>query len=164
MRVINNHFTKKNITGQKLKNYLNPVYKSLLFRSLCMRQYSNIMGFYNPHISQSHLKSTFYEVWDEEYEELNRTCHNRFRGQNDISPYLFRYWNLCKGYFYPQYPLGKNIKLTQSAEQIARMILNRKYKIMTINDAAGFDDIEERGAIIAAAFHKRYPNKCSFEI
>lgn len=162
--IINKHFTKDDIKQQGFNHYLNPVYKELLIRTLCMKPYTHIMGFYNHHISQAHLKSTIEEVWKEEYDELDKTCLNRFRGQNDVSQYLFRYWNLCKGDFYPRYPIGRNVNLTLNSNTIAELIMKRKYKVMTINDSVGFDDLDERQEIIVQAFQKRYPNRGAFEL
>lgn len=161
--VINKHFRKSDLKSLGWKKYLNPVYKGLILRTMSMRRFSNIMGFYNHHISQPHLKSTFDEVWNEEYEKLDETCKNRFRGKNDVNQYIFRYWNLCKGIFFPKYPMGRNIKMTEDINYITEVVTKGRYKIITINDVDGLNDIECRKQMIDNAFHNRYPNKCSFE-
>lgn len=161
--VINKHFSKKDLRKLGWKKLFNPVYKTLVFRTLAMMQFSNIMGFYNSHITQPHLKSTFEEVWEEEYDELNKTCLNRFRGLNDVNQYICRYWNLCKGNFHPVYPLGRNIKMSKNMDFVTDVIRKRKYKVVTINDEDGIEDLEVRQEKVYCALEKRYPCKCSFE-
>ena len=161
--VINKHFKKSDILHQGFKKYWNPHYKKLLIRSISMRPYTHIMGFYNHHISQAHLKSTFEEVWDLEFEELNRTCLNRFRGQNDVSQYLFRYWNLCKGRFYPKYPIGKYVNMTEDIPAIIETIKSKKNKVLTINDSDRLDNAQELQKSISDAFKELYPQKSHFE-
>lgn len=161
--VINKHFSKSDLKELGWKKYFNPVYKGLLLRTLSVISFSNIMGFYNPHISQPHLKSTFKAVWDIEFDELNKTCLNHFRGLNEVNQYIFRYWNLCKGDFFPKHPLGRTYKIDQDPNDIAEAVLRKKYKIITINDRPGIEDIDERQKLIEESFIKRYPLKCSFE-
>ena len=163
MAVVNKHFAKKAVTGQGWK-YWNPAYKALLFRSLAMRQFNNILGFYNPHVSQAHLKSTFAEVWDAEFGELDRTCLNRFRCPNDVNQYVFRYWNLCSGRFHPKYPLGRNVKLSRDLASIRRLLFHGPDIVVTLNDVAGLGDFEERRQAVVQMFETLYPGKSSFEV
>ena len=162
--VINKHFKKKDLAGLGMNKYMNPKYKELLIRTISMKPYNYIMGFYSHHISQPHLKSTMSEVWSKEFEELDRTCHNRFRGKNDVSQYLFRYWNLCNGKFYPQYPIGKCVNMNQDPNKIAEMIERKLYKVLTVNDSADIDNIEERQSVIKKAFDNLFPDKSVYEL
>ena len=161
--VINKHFTKADLKKLGFKKYMNPIYKELLIRTVCMGKFTHIMGFYNHHLAQPHLKSTFEEVWSKEYDELDKTCSSRFRGLNEVNQWLFKHWNLCTGKFHPQYPLGKNIKMSQDMKYLSGVILNAKYKTITINDVDGLSDIDKRQEILIRSFQKRFPKKCSYE-
>lgn len=162
--VINKHFEKKDLRNQGIQKFFNPKYKELLIRTISTMPYHHIMGFYNPHICQSFRKDTFDEVWNEEYTILDETCKHKFRGQNDVSQYLFRYWNLAKGEFVPKYPIGKLYNVREHTEQICNAIENHSFKILTINDADCVDNIEEKQGMIHKAFEKAFPVASSFEL
>ncbi|MCD7894889.1 MAG: Stealth CR1 domain-containing protein [Erysipelotrichaceae bacterium] len=161
--VINKNFSKKDIRRNFLNIY-NPKYKELLIRTFSTLPYYHIMGFYNPHICQSFRKSTFNEVWSKEYDILHKTCMNRFRGKNDVSQYLFRYWQLCKGEFVPQYPIGKMYNISSDIRVICNTIEKQKYKVIAINDTDDVNNIDDRENQIKSAFMKILPDKSSYEL
>lgn len=163
--VINDHFEKKDIYKQLNKVFCHK-YGKLLVRTMTAMPYHHIMGFYNPHSAQAFRKSTFEEVWREEFEILDLTSKNRFRGLNDVSQYLMRYWALCKGEFEPNHPIGIYMNLDEELNKIVNAILHSdpKTKIITLNDSARVDDFEQRMRIVSKAFQKKFPKRSSFEL
>ena len=158
--VINKHFTKADLNKRgryKLR------YRELNIRSLSMAPYNHIMGFYNPHIATSFKKSTLEEVWHQEERILDSTCHNRFRGKNDVSQYLFRYWNICTGNFVPRYPLGKHVNVDSDISLIEKAICSRRVKLLTLNDNVGVCDFEKKKREIIKLLEELFPEKSSFE-
>ena len=160
--VINKHFKKSDITSQKFRGYLNPIYGPLNIRSLSVSPYKYIMGFYNHHIQQSHLKSTFEQVWKEEFEELDRTCNNKFRDKNDVNQYLMRYWNLCCGQFVPNKPIGKSVHIEEDVGSLTRELKNNK--VLCINDTEVVDDFVSKTAELKSLFDVMLPAASTFEI
>ena len=161
--VINRHFTKKDIQQLGIKKYFNPKYKELLIRTLTMMPYHHIMGFYNPHICSAFNKKTLLEVWEQEYDILDRTCMHKFRDQNDVSQYLFRYWNLCKGSFYPAYPIGRLYNVAEHTEKICDVIRRQNIKIIAINDADCVENVKQKQEKIQKSFEQILNEKSEFE-
>ena len=161
--VINKHFTKEDLKKLGWRKLYNPCYKDLLMRTATTLPYSFIMGIYNPHICYAHKKSTFRKVWELEYDELNETCSHKFRGRNDVNQYLFRYWNLCEGNFYPHYPIGKYITLASSIDSIIKQMRNKKNKVLTINDSVTAGEYETKVNTILNELERMYPQKSTYE-
>lgn len=161
---INDHFEKKDLISLGLSKNFNLKYKELLIRTLTVLPYTHIMGFYNPHICQSFCKSTFSKLWKLEYDILDRTSRNRFRGLNDVSQYLMRYWNLCEGNFYPQYPIGKQVNINIGGAEIAKLITDSEHKVLCINDSAIDLNFDKEQKIITKAFERKFPEKSCFEL
>ena len=162
--VINKHFKKADINKLGFRKLFNPKYRELLIRVISTLPYSHLMGIYNPHICYAHKKSTFEYLWRLEYDELDATCRNKFRGKNDVNQYLFRYWNLCKGDFYPQYPIGRYITLASNEERLLKEMRNPRNKVLTINDSVYAGDFEKKMEALDAEFRKFYPQKSSYEL
>lgn len=164
--VINDHFTKQQLRSLGMSKVFSPKYGKLLVRTMTTMPYHYILGFYNPHIAQPHLKSSFEEVWAAEPELLHATCLHRFRDLNDVSPYLMRYWVLCKGNFYPSAPCGKYYNLDADMGAIQRAILNPNpaQKTLTLNDSVRVGDQNERMRKLRAIFRKKFPKKSEFEL
>lgn len=156
--VINRNFVKSD-----LKKRFRLKYRALNLRSLTMAPYHHIMGFYNPHITTAFCKSTLQEVWQKEGEILDATCRNRFRGKNDVSQYIFRYWNICKGEFEPRYPLGTYINADADISEIRRVMESSRNKIVSINDADGDYDFDLKKKELINLLEEKFPEKSSFE-
>ena len=161
--VINKHFTKEDLKKIGWRKLYNPCYKELLMRTVTTLPYNFIMGIYNPHICYAHKKSTFRKVWELEYEELNATCSHKFRGRNDVNQYLFRYWNLCEGSFYPHYPIGKYITLASSTDSIIKQMRNHNNKVLTINDSVTAGEYDKKVNEILNELKRMYPQKSLYE-
>lgn len=162
--VINKHFTKKDIQKLGLRKIFNPRYRELLIRVISTLPYTHLMGIYNPHICYAHKKSTFELLWKLEYDELDATCRNRFRGKNDVNQYLFRYWNLCKGDFYPVYPIGKYITLASDAKTIVKEMRRRRNKVIAVNDSIYAGDFDRKMESIREELERLYPQRSSYEL
>ena len=90
--------------------------------------------------------------------------HSRFRSENDVNQWLFRYWQLCKGNFYPVNPRKdrKYFELDADIKEICGAIKNQKYGEIVLNDAE-CEDFEERMKQIVEAFEAILPEKSGFE-
>lgn len=162
---INKNFNKKAYLKENLSKYINPKYGKMNFRVLACMLWPEITGFQNFHLAQPYLKSTLEEVWEKCPEILNETMHSRFRSENDVNQWLFRYWQLCKGNFAPINPNKdrKYFEMDMNIDEICDSIKNQKYKEIVLNDSV-CDDFEYRIKQLVDTFNFILPNKSEFEI
>lgn len=169
IQVLHKYFDKYKIFKKNIFSIFN--FRSSFIemaKTILLMPWPKITGFYDHHMPQPFLKKTFEEVWALEEEILSKTSASRFRCCSDVNQYLFRYWHLCKGEFYP-ISIRRNrfewVRNYEDAVRVHDMLLSGKYRMFCIND--GVDDEDEFPRIkekIISAFDKIFPNKSSFEI
>ena len=129
--------------------------------------YPSFTSFILPHNPSPLLKSVYEKIWKEEKEELEQACVMKFRAKTDITQHLFRAWNMLEGNFVPvnPYKLFRYCVIGRDDEKIVKAISDNKIKNICINDGSTGDDIdfEKSRKMIADAFEKKFPDKCSFE-
>ena len=121
----------------------------------------------NNHLPFSFLKSTYEDLWNNEFDELNETCTHKFRTRYDLNHWLFRYWQLAKGDFYPigRHKKGRVYEVYNGVAQnegLFSIIENQQIPIICINDNENVD-FEPMQKRLNAAFEKILPEKSSFE-
>lgn len=161
---INRCFNKKTYIKKSPIKYINPKYGKMNLRTFVCLLWKETTGFQNFHLAQPYLKSTLEEVWKNCQEILESTMLSKFRSENDVNQWLFRYWQLCKGDFYPINPQKdrKYFELDMNIEEICSSIKNQKYKEIILNDAE-CDDFDDRMKKIVEAFDSLLPEKSGFE-
>ncbi|MCR5606428.1 MAG: Stealth CR1 domain-containing protein [Treponema sp.] len=161
---INRNFIKKEYIKKDPFKYFNLKYSKMNIRTLVCLLWNETTGFQNYHLPQPYLKSTLEEVWENCSDVLNATIHSRFRNENDVNQWLFRYWQLCKGNFYPINPTKdrKYFELNMNIEEICSAIRNKKYKEIVLNDSECVD-FNERMHKIVESFDFILPEKSQFE-
>ena len=168
MEIINTDFPDKNkIFKRDFKKWYNPHngFRSLV-RTTLLLPWAYFPGFYYPHISSNFLKSTFEEVWEKEYDVLDKTCTDKFRQKTNVNQWLFKYWQLVSGnYEVISYKTGMcyHIKEKNFAEA-CNAVRTGKYKITCINDTNNTINFEEKKQRILESFEQLLPEKSSFEI
>lgn len=159
------HFDKrKNMKAQK-KSYFKLGYplRNFVYNGL-ETAFPRFTGFYTQHGPSPFLKSTFNNVWMAEKEALDRTGHNRFRSETDVTQYLFREWQKLSGDFVPA-NIERDFAYFETGRddaRIAKCIINGEKKVICVNDVA-VDDFEKTKRRILEAFEKSLPTKSSFE-
>lgn len=163
--IINKYFIKKEVMKKHWKKVINFKYGTKLIRTLLLMPWNCFVGFGNPHIPQPHLKSTFSLLWEKEYEKLDDTCKNKFRGLNDCSHWLMRYWNLCSGNFVPRKSnFAKYFNLSNDNSEVCSFIKRQKSKMICINDMSPEINFEKAKAEIKISFDTILDKKSSYEI
>jgi hypothetical protein len=165
MLEINNYFGKYEAIRRNFSKFFNFRYSPKYFLPAYYISHTNSFpGFYYKHFAQPYLKKTFEEVWTRCGETLIATAQNRFRSIADVTHYLFRYWQLVKGEFFPETP-NKQRKLLKVAakntNQIKETIGNRHIKELCLNDTDCPDECYVR---LTDFFEKKFPHKSSFEL
>ncbi len=163
--IINTHFSKEKQIKANLRKIYNPKYGIRIntINYILSKWHEGYIGFYNPHITQAHLKSTFQKIYELERDVVDDTSRNRFRSTYDISQYLMRYWNLVEGKFVPSKDIGKAFNIGKDIEKIKNVIENQKYKVACFNDSIENIDFEYCKNAMINSFEKILPEKSQFE-
>ena len=161
MEIINTYFSKKKVMSNKSK-WLNYRYGIQMLRTVCLFPWHHLPGFYNDHLPQAFLKSTFETVWSKEEETLNKTCMNKFRNYDtDVNQWLMRYWQFCENKFEPASP-KRGICYTDVCDEALETIRKQRYPVVCINDSSedGYQKWKDK---LLIAFDSILPEKSSFE-
>jgi len=161
---INKYFSKNEALKKYFCKYFNYRYGLRHFiPSYYISRVNNFPGFLTKHFSQPYLKKTFEDVWSHSGDTLEAVSENRFRTISDITQYLFRYWQLAKGDFFPEninkYRRKYEVSLS-NINLIKKTINEKKIKEICLNDTDCSDKVYIE---INNHFEKKFPYKSSFE-
>lgn len=161
MALMNCHYSVKDCK-KHLSKWLRPSYGRNLFRTLLLLPFQRLQGIYNPHGPMSVLKQTCQKLWERDGAVLDATCRCRFRKDENVSAYIYRYEQLLSNRFIAHKSLNKYCSVTEPAGKIAQNI--KKYKMVCINDA----ELEEKQFLrkrkeIQKIMENVFPSKSAFE-
>ena len=143
-------------------------YGLCLVRNLCLFPWTDFTGFQDDHLPLFFNKKTFAEVWEKEYDVLNSTCERKFRSANDVSPWIFRYWNMAQGNIVPgTFKRGKHLRNLKSENGKIKefdVIRNQKYKMIACADTGTFEEFLVQKAELQRALESILPEKSTFEL
>jgi hypothetical protein len=166
--VINRHFDRRETFRQSPKRWFWPHLKIKgMIVSTILLDKKLFIGFSNYHTEQTFLKSVYEEIWEKEPDVLKAAC-TRFREDNTVNNYIFRYWQLAKNLFYPLRRKSTFFFLIERdvVKQIEETLLKEKSISICMNDSSLCT--EENYIYInkelQKLFEKKYPEKSSFEI
>lgn len=166
IRVINQNFSKKEVMAKYRDKWFDKSYGMKARWNYLLWFYNKFITLRTPHNAQPYLKSTFDEVWAAAGEELTTTSHNRFRALTDLTPELFRTWQICRGNFTPYntYRDTKMFPLMVRPKQAVRAIRSQAYTLVCLNDNVHIRNYDLVMANIRDAFQQILPEKSSFEV
>lgn len=164
MLVINRHFDKKKTVLENKSIWFSLKAPKVALKNLYMFPVQGFSAFYNPHLQQPFLKSTLEDVWDAENELIDETCSHRFRNNEDVNQWLFRYWQFAKGNIIQSGKMrGKFFSIGNDDNEIHDAILNSKYKTVCLSDDDINYDFQKEQVFLQGLFEKKLPEKSSFE-
>lgn len=164
INIINREFNFYSQFKKNIWKWLNYRYGIHCLRSLLFLPFAEFTGAKNCHVANAFLKSIFETVWDKYWEELDKTCHNRFRSNSDVNQWLFKYWQIVSGSFYPQWI---NYGITYGINETSRIqadLTTRRKKLICLQDVEGISDIRRLKEEVISIFQQRFPEKSSFEL
>lgn len=164
--VINKHFAKNKTIIKNFTKWFNLSYGTLNLRTLALLPWPHFITLYTRHLPTSFLKSTYIEVWESEPELLDSTCQHRIRSYFDINQWLFEFWQICKGDFYPAKRRdGKGFVLgnPQNTKKLCKAIENERYKLLCVGEGDWEYDTQSVNKEICNSFEKVLPIKSGFE-
>ncbi len=166
IRIINKHFNKNEVMARDHDKWFHKSYGARARWNYLLKPYNKFITLRTPHNAQPYLKKTFEEVWAVAGEELTETSANRFRALNDLTPELFRTWQICKGNFEPYntYKDTKMFPLMIKSKQAEKAIRDQAYSLICLNDNIHIRNYEQVMNNIKQAFETILPEKSAFEL
>lgn len=180
-RHVKPEYEKKKIVLNNFKKWFNPRYGLDVINNLIFLKWKGHTGFIMNHYPSPYLKTTYFNVWEKEPAILEKTTASKFRNNEDVNQYLFRYWQLMTGQFYPaEYRKWKKervhveVRTLQDAKRIACDIQSGQFSIYCINDAIykgryTKEDMSAEDFVLSkneinAAFDTIFPTRSSYEL
>lgn len=164
--VINKHKNKRTVMKKAPFKWFNYKYGGQAVRNLLLLPWTEFTGFYDYHLANAYLKSTFEEVWSKEEKLLLDTTSRKFRHDLDLTQSVFRYWQLASNNFVPnkKHKLGDYYMVgSDPLDQILKSLNSKRKPLICLND----HDPEDLDCVIKTieeSFRNIFPNKSSFEI
>lgn len=131
--------------------------------------YKKYFWFEHWHHPISYLKSTLQEVKENCFNEMQVCSINKFRNNTDLTQYLYRYWRLAKGDFYP-YKHNDGIETNITSINILHKVIQDcnqlKPHFVCLNDSPKLsnDVYKLVKNEMLEFFDKHFPEKSSFEL
>jgi len=170
LSILNRHFNKSEVFRKDLFNWFNIYNGKHLVRTLLLCWWPRFVGFYDHHLPQPFLKSIFKEVWAVENDKMIKSVTPRFRQGDNITQYLFRYWQLASARFicrnvYADATVFHQTSLNErEIDNAVKIIRKQKKNIVVINDSISAEfNFENSRQKINDAFESILPEKSSFE-
>lgn len=172
--ILNEYFQKRTVIKQNWRKWLTTKYSTQLIRTLLLLPWKSFGCLFQPHLPSSFLKSTFQKLWEIEYDALDKTCREKFRGKEQLTQYLFLDWQRVTGNFKPRSPkIGQAFVLGQGNfaqrmceyTQAIDYITKQRGKMVCLNDGdMTNEEFESRKSGLQQAFQSILPEKSSFEV
>lgn len=164
MMVINKNFNKSDVIKKNKKLWFSVKNLKATLKNLYMKPVNGFSAFDNPHLPQPFLKSTFEELWEKEEELLRDTTSHRFRSNDDVNQWLFRYWQFASGRFVQgKGNKGRFFSIGRDNELIEKAIKNKEYAMVCLSDDDVNLDFEAEKKRLIELFQSVLPDKSGFE-
>lgn len=166
IRLINKHFDKKEVFGRDHDKWYDKSYGKRGRMTRLLKHYPKFVTLRTPHNAQPFLKQTFEDVWANCEKELIEMSSHRFRSDQDLTPELFKTWQICKSDFNP-YNIYQNTKmfpLIIKSKQAIAAVRNQTYSLVCLNDNVHIRNYEQVMKELQNSFETILPEKSSFEL
>lgn len=165
MIIINKYFRKRDVQRNNWRKWYHIGYGKRLIRTIALSHFYDFDYFSIPHMAVAMKKSVIEKIWNLEPEVMDLSSRNRFRNYSDISQYIFRFWKLCEGDFFPRRTKGLYVNVTdENCVEIADIIRSHKHQMISLNETDELKNFERVRNIINEALSDVYPQKSIFEI
>lgn len=162
VQIVNKYFSRSDII-RHLGNFINLKYGKQNIKTLATLPWSQILGFHDFHTPISFQKKVFSTVWEKESNALTETVKHKFRTNDDLNIWLFRYFQLMEGKFKPRKAsFAKYYNIGNTNKLVIKDILNSTHKAIVLNDQPieCFDNVRDD---LKKAFEEKYKQKSEFE-
>ncbi len=169
LRLVNSQCNLRKITKDMLYHSSYSV-KSKLANFLFFYVYKKAFWLEHWHHPQPYNKNTLFSVREMFSKEMSICSANRFRDKSDLTQYLYRYWHLLNGEFYPKRHYDDIERNLSSKKDLLEMIdfieSNENVKFACFNDSPYLSDEDYQcvKGILMDYLNKKFPDKASFEL
>ena len=165
IELINKFFDKKEVLRRDHEKWFHESYGKRRRMAYLLKHYDKFVTLRTPHNAQPFLKSTFEDVWNKCEKELIEMSKNRFRSSTDLTPELFKTWQICTSNFLPYntYQDTKMFPLVLKSKQAITAVREQKYKLVCLNDNIHIRNYDKMLKELKASFENILPEKSSFE-
>lgn len=162
---LNAHYSMRDCVKQHPLKWFNPVYGADLLRNVMLFNWGRFVGFFDNHLPQPYLKSSYVSAWEDSFAILDKTCRNTIRSDGDVNHWYIRYRQLAEGRFYPARPPKHAVyTLTSVNDEIFDVIAHQKQPMICLNDSPFVGSaFEAEQAKLQGAFAQILPEKSGFE-
>ena len=144
--------------------WLNFRYGVNALRSLLFLPFIEFTGAKNLHVANAYTKTTFNQVWEMFPETLDETCKRKFRNVLDVNQWLFKYWQIVSGSFYPQWLRFGKTSTIANTHFLKTAFFRKKHKAVCLQDCDGIQDISALKQEVQQILKTVFPSKSSFEL
>lgn len=163
--IIDRAFDKRTVIRRHPGQWFSPRYGRHLLRNVALLPWDTFTGFFEPHLPMALERSTFEEVRTAAPREMARTTDAAFRSLDCVSPFVYRYWQLCSGRFSPVDPdqFGRFFEIrADTIDAIERELARPRGRFLCLND-----DSHAVGDGVRARMHRAlessFPHASRFE-
>lgn len=168
LNLVNKFRSPMGLNNEKLfhssYSFLNKISNFLL--KYLFKHYFWIEHWHHP---QPYIKNTIKQVRFLFEKEMAICSKNKFRYYSDLTHYLYRYWHLANGTFYPlKYndALVKNVASVSDINKLIEKLNNYDFNFVCFNDSdkLSYDEFDKVKDILYDFLYKKFPTAVSFEI
>jgi hypothetical protein len=162
---VNKKFSKKNIHNHNIfysKKY--PLWFRVLNKLYNISSRVHALGHY--HHPQPYLKSHIEFCQKLYAKEIERTVCSKFRNENNVIDYLYRYTALVREEFYPSYFCDHSVCKIQDRKSLFKLEkMLSKMRFVCINDSINLSSTENQhiAEMLENILMKYFPDKSTFE-
>ncbi len=168
--LINKNFSKSLISKRQLYHE-SYGFKQKVNNFIYTYLYKKLIWINHWHHPQPYVKNTLKKVYKVYSKEMIKTSRYKFRTNQDITPYLYRYWHLITGEFEPRYfndgLVAQITSLSYLENFIKNIDENKAINFICFNDQMNKGSQSEFEAIkqtLGKYLNEKFPYEASFEI
>jgi hypothetical protein len=167
--VLNMHFNRHKTVKRSLYRWLGPYLGFWnVLSAILISRFRRFQGFRCVHQIQPFLKETFIDVWNKEFEWLDKTCSYKFRKDLSVNQWFLRFWQLARNKFYPsrhKNTCRMTISNFLNFEDLKNKLFDKKFAWICLNDDLQADNekVEEIRIRLRDLFYSKLPQKSQFE-
>ncbi len=164
--LINDNFNKYQTLSKGFFKWFNLKHGKEIIRTFMLFIFPFFSGFKQTHLVGNYKKKTYKTIWNKYENEMMKTSKSKFRDFSNFNQWLISDWQLASNNFVPQKrKFGKVFQLStnESVIKCKMHIMNKKTKVICVNDTEMLKDFEFAKKHINEAFESVLPSKSSFE-
>ncbi len=167
LAVINRRHGKRAVIAGSPGKWFNRRYSTGdMARTLSLLPWSFFTGIHDYHMPQPFLKETFRHMWNEEHDALDAACRHRFRSPLDLSQWLMRYEQICRGDFAPTGMRDTKLMTLGDGNTglVRETLLSGRYSMVCLNDNNSIRNTEAVRQSLVDAMQRLLPEPSRYEL